>query len=119
MVYREVQVVIIHVAAVDVDLSDEIPPDPRPVFLEVVPEIESVVAHVEGDLSIYLAAQPIPDRAGIPVLSHRPVRGVPRGDLFPRPNVITQYCLEPTHLPHRQCDLSIRISRERSNQPGP
>src|SRR5262249_21453297 len=90
LIDREVQVVIVHVSTVNMNLPHEVLAYLRPVFLEVVPEIVAVIAHVEGDLSIDLARQSIPDRAGIAVLADRAVRGVPGGDLFPGPHVTSQ-----------------------------
>src|SRR6185369_9088805 len=101
------------------NLADQIRAYLWPVFLQVVPEIVTVVTHVEGDLLIDLARQPIPHRARIAVLANRPVSGVPRCDLLTGAHVASEDRLEATHFPHRQSDLSIGVSRERPDELAP
>src|ERR1041384_6477731 len=100
-------------------LAHQIAPDPRPVLLEVVSEIVTLIAHVERNLFIDLPRQPIPDRARISVLADRSVSSVPRGDLLPAAYVASQNGFEAAHLSHRQGDLSIRVSWERPDYLGP
>src|SRR5437868_2311022 len=52
---RQVQIKIIHVAAVDVDLAHELRSELSPVFLEIVMEVVTVVAHVITDMAVDVA----------------------------------------------------------------
>ena len=71
-----VEIVVVHRAAVDVDLALELWSKGRPIALENVTEVV-VLAPVLGDPVIDLAGEFVPDPLGITILSHRAVDGFP------------------------------------------
>ena len=56
----KIQIVVIHIAAVDVEFTCQARSDSRPVVLDVVPEIVAVIAHVSGNFMVDFACSFVP-----------------------------------------------------------
>src|SRR5215813_14049253 len=67
---RVVQIVVVHVAAVDVYLAFEFRSERLPIALEDVAEVE-IFAPVFGDRTVYVAGHLIPDALRIAVWAYR------------------------------------------------
>src|SRR5262245_13788128 len=100
-----VQIVIVHVAAVDVYLAFELRAERFPIALENVAEIV-IVAPVFGDRTIYLAGHLVPDALRIAVGSHRRVNRLPDVPLIARPALRSQNQLLVIHLFERRGQVS-------------
>src|SRR5215468_7917852 len=81
---RVVQIVIVHVAAVDVNLAFQLRTESLPIALEYIAEVV-IFAPVFGHRMIYLAAHLVPDAFRITVWTRRRKNGLPDVPLFARP----------------------------------
>ena len=113
---RIVQVIIIHVSAVDMDLSQKSGTQSIPIPLQDVAEI-IIFPPVFGYFVVDLPRQFIPYRFGITILPHRRINRLPDVPLIPR----TAFCRDSQFLVigvfQSATDLSQPISLARPRRP--
>src|SRR5262245_22156835 len=81
---RVVQIVVIHIAAVDVNLAFELRTERLPITFEDVAEV-IIFAPVFGDRTIYLAGHLVPDALRVTVGPYRRIDRLPDVPLIARP----------------------------------
>src|SRR5262245_34949404 len=103
---RVVQVVVVHVPAVEVDLPLELPPEaPAPLAAQDVAEVV-VLAPVLGDRAIDDPRPLVPDRLRVAVGPHRRVDGLPDVPLPAGAAVRAEHELQAVRLLDRRRDVA-------------
>src|SRR6266545_765884 len=102
---RVVQIVVVHVAAVDVYLAFEFRAERLPIALENVAEVV-IFAPVFGDRAVYLAGHLVPDALRIAVGACRRIDGLPDVPLIARPALRPQNQLLMVHLFERRGQMA-------------
>ncbi len=108
----EIEVVIVHIADIDADLSHELGRKRRPVRPQIRSEVIPAVAHVVRDVAIDVAGLLVPQRRRVAIRSYRSVHGLPDLQLLRRPAVARFHVLEPAQLPHCLDWLTRDTARE-------
>ena len=103
-VYGVVQIIVVHVADIDMDLALELLADLGPVALEDVAEVV-VLAPVLGDRAVDHAGPLVPDPLGVSVRPDGRIDGLPDVPLLARSALGAEDQLVPVHALERRADV--------------
>src|SRR5258708_7383952 len=104
---RNVEIEVVHVTGEEVQFSDQLRAERRPVPLGVVAQIEAVVAHVRRRRAVDGSRQFVPEGHWISVRAHGSIDRLPRLELIARPAVTAEDCLESGELSRRPDNLAL------------
>src|SRR4029077_3241340 len=105
----EVQIVVVHVPAHDVDLAHQTGPDLPPIPLEILPDVVVVALPRLGDRAVDRAGRVVPDGCRVAVLVGRAVGRLPDREILPAPPPAPAGIVELVFLPDGHDRLSIRL----------
>src|SRR5215813_3851860 len=108
-VHRVVQIVVVHVAAVDMYLAFEFRAERLPIALEDMAQVV-IFAPVFGDRAVYIAGHLVPDALRIAVWAYRRIDGLPDVPLVARPALRPQNQLPVIHLFERRGQVAEIIA---------